>query len=210
MKHSNTNHRKSVQRHVAGLPHLAIVKAFIAENSDWFPKTEAIEMGCGWVWDTIRRGSGRVKRGANKVSEGHSDHDKEKKDDKEKEIPDSGESEGEKISGPKLLELYPVAVCESLRQKWEAQGRSCEYPRFRKATKQLFIPGPPRYSEDQLAAAIEAFDELAKSDGPMRSSFWHLQRFVDNVGEYVEWAAQPTVNPETRQLTARGRMALGV
>lgn len=107
----------------------------------------------------------------------------------------------------KPSELLPFEDCEALRTAWEATGRSCEYPRFRKSLKPLFVP-MKRYSMPQLLRAIEAFDELAKADGPLKSSLWHLQRFVDHIGVYVEWAEMPAVDPETSQLTPRGKLAM--
>jgi uncharacterized protein YdaU (DUF1376 family) len=103
-------------------------------------------------------------------------------------------------------ELLPFEDCESLRQKWESTGRTCEYPRFRKALKPLFVP-MKRYSVEQLSKAIDAFDELAKQDGPMKSTFWNLTRFVENIGVYVDWAAMPAVDG-SGNLTQRGKLAM--
>lgn len=93
MLSSNLNHRKSVQRHVAGMPHLPIVRAFVLQNTDWFPKTEAIGMGIGWVFNAIRRD----KRGSKKPTHTHSDHDKEKEDDKEKDSPLGASAEADEF-----------------------------------------------------------------------------------------------------------------
>lgn len=38
---SNKNHRKSIQRHVAGLPRIAIVRAFIVAHPEWFTDLDA-------------------------------------------------------------------------------------------------------------------------------------------------------------------------
>jgi hypothetical protein len=40
MKPADAKHRKSIQRHVAGLPRLTIVARFIAAYPDWFPAEE--------------------------------------------------------------------------------------------------------------------------------------------------------------------------
>lgn len=115
-------------------------------------------------------------------------------------------------SGPKILDTTPPSVllsfgdCETLRQKWESKGRTCEYPRFRKTLKALFVPAQ-RYTPAQLAKAIDAFDELAKQDGPKKSSLWHLQRFVDHIGVFVDWAEMPATD-DRGNLTARGKEAL--
>lgn len=44
-------HRKSVQRNVAGLPRLEIVRDYILSAPDWFPPEEAPSMGLAWAFD---------------------------------------------------------------------------------------------------------------------------------------------------------------
>lgn len=118
----------------------------------------------------------------------------------------NSDSTSKENPAPNGAALLSFEDCESLREKWEKTGRTCEYPRFRKALKPLFVP-VKRYSVEQLSKAIEAFDELARSEGPTKAGMWHLNRFVDHIGTYVEWAEMPPVDPETNQLTQRGRLA---
>jgi hypothetical protein len=41
MKPSDSKHRKSIQRHISGLPHLPIVARFVAAYPQWFPRERA-------------------------------------------------------------------------------------------------------------------------------------------------------------------------
>lgn len=45
---TNPKHRTGVQRHVAGLPRISIVRAFMEYHPEWFPEAEAIKMGLVW------------------------------------------------------------------------------------------------------------------------------------------------------------------
>lgn len=49
MRPSDKNHRKSVQRYVAGLPRLTIVRLFVEAHPAWFPEEEVRAVGLGWT-----------------------------------------------------------------------------------------------------------------------------------------------------------------
>lgn len=49
MRPTDGNHRKSIQRYVAGLPRLSLVRRFIAAHPEWFPESEMLANGLGWT-----------------------------------------------------------------------------------------------------------------------------------------------------------------
>ncbi len=81
LKASNPNHRASVQQHVAGLPRLALVGAFIREYAAFFPDADAILMAYPMPSDSHEDTSGmaspmpsRLQKTEDRVlmaSEGH-------------------------------------------------------------------------------------------------------------------------------------------
>lgn len=90
---SNPKHRKSVQRHVAGMPRLGIIRRFVAENAEWFPQKEAIAMGMEWVSNGEAKRTRTPSGTPKKVSHTHSDQEKEKEDEKDSDKPPaSGEA----------------------------------------------------------------------------------------------------------------------
>jgi hypothetical protein len=102
---------------------------------------------------------------------------------------------------------FPRDVCDRLYEGWLNTGRSIEYPRFRKALKPLFATAAPRYSERDLTNAIIAFNEAADGASADKSQFWHVNKFVDDVGRWVRLGAMPLA--DANGLTERGRAAVG-
>ncbi len=89
MKPADPKHRKSVQRHVAGLPRMGLVRQFVEAHPDFFPASEGHSMGLGWAFDAPSRKSRRPKKGPPK---------QEKEKEKEKDLP--AVAEGKSISWP--------------------------------------------------------------------------------------------------------------
>lgn len=56
MSMKDEKHRKAIQKYVAGLPRLAIVRAFIRSSPNWFPPFEGASNGLGWVFDGPSKG----------------------------------------------------------------------------------------------------------------------------------------------------------
>lgn len=192
---SDAKHRKNAQRHVAGLPHLELVRAFMDAHPDWFPPSERLAMGLEWVPQESPKTLARVSV----ESEGGLRSTKTNTSTKTKTrtktiIPDSSESD------------LPADVCGRLWDAWQATGRSCEYPLFRKRLNALYPKSGPRYSESALMAAIEAFDELAGYEPPAKRGFWTIHKFVQDIGTFVEWGKMPAV--EDGVPTERGAMAI--
>lgn len=101
MKPSDPKHRKSVQRHVAGLPRLGLVREFVDAHPDFFPASEGRSMGLGWAFDAPSRKSRRPRQGPPK-------QEKEKED--EKDIPalaGNWVSEGTGIWSDKVSPIEP-------------------------------------------------------------------------------------------------------
>lgn len=53
---ADEKHRKSIQRHVAGLPRLPLVRAFIRSRKGWFPPEEGSSMGLEWAFKGASKG----------------------------------------------------------------------------------------------------------------------------------------------------------
>lgn len=85
----DVKHRKNVARYVAGLPHTALVRAFIAHHPTWFMPDEAASTGLGWAFEGPSKGVKRVRKGPSKALqrpfEGPSKHEDEDEDEDENE-----------------------------------------------------------------------------------------------------------------------------
>lgn len=196
MVSGNPKHRKSVQRHVAGLPRLKIVRDFIAQNADWFPKSEAIAMGIEWV----SNGKRRVNRKPRLPSDSHSNHDNDNEDEKENErtTPASGESGGSP---------FPVDLCSRLHAKASSLGHILPYPRFRKALLPAYPRCGPLYPEPEMLAAIEAWLEARAAMQPKEAGYQTIERFAQDLGRWVRLGSMPRV--DDNGVTERGRLAAG-
>jgi hypothetical protein len=128
---------------------------------------------------------------------------------KQRTTPASGEADSEPSESP--IPITPVVIendtAVRLWQAWEASGRSINCGRFRNALKPLFPATGQRYTEPQLLQAIEAFNELADYDGPKNAKFWTINKFVENIGTYVDWGAMPATD-QWGVPTERGQMAI--
>ena len=102
---------------------------------------------------------------------------------------------------------FPKSTCDRLYEAWLATGHTVDYARFRKALVPLYPEAGPRYTEDQLKAAIVAFNEAADGATADRSQFWHVNKFVEDVGRWVRLGAMPLTDADG--LTERGRAVLG-
>lgn len=72
-RRSNQNHRLGVQRHIAGLPHLELVREFCRAYSEWFPSADPIPEGMRWALEPSPRPRKRYPKGIGMVSESHPD-----------------------------------------------------------------------------------------------------------------------------------------
>lgn len=54
---TDEKHRKGIQRYVAGLPRLAVVRRFVESHPNWFPRGESIASGLGWIYEGSPQGS---------------------------------------------------------------------------------------------------------------------------------------------------------
>lgn len=88
MKAVDGKHRKAVQRHVASLPRLRLVTAFIAQNPAFFPPSEAASMGLAWAFD----GPSMPHRSTESESESEKETEKETESEKESEREREGPS----------------------------------------------------------------------------------------------------------------------
>lgn len=110
-------------------------------------------------------------------------------------------------SAAPLSNPFPKDLCDRLYEGWLSTGHSVEYSRFRKALKPLFPNSGHRFEEAAIARAIVAFNEAADGVSPDKSQFWHINKFVDDVGRWVRLGAMPLT--DLNGLTERGRAAMG-
>jgi hypothetical protein len=123
--------------------------------------------------------------------------------------PASGEADSVPSESPVLITPVVIENDTAVRlwKAWEATGRSINCGRFRNALKPLFPATGQRYPEQQLLQAIEAFNELAEYDGPKNAKFWTVNKFVENIGTYVDWGAMAATD-QWGVPTERGQMAI--
>lgn len=82
MSPADIKHRKAVQRHVASLPRIALVRAFVAAHPLFFPPLEAQSMGLAWAME----GPSMTHRSteSESESENESETESEKKSEEER------------------------------------------------------------------------------------------------------------------------------
>lgn len=103
MSPANPKHRKSLHRHLAGLPRLPIVGEFAVAYSEWIPKGEAIAMDIVWVLN-----GNRVAIGSrSKDSDSHSEKDSEEEATPATATTVVCEEEAEQIRVAAVRELIP-------------------------------------------------------------------------------------------------------
>ena len=102
---------------------------------------------------------------------------------------------------------FPKLICDELYDAWMATGHTVEYGRFRKALLPLYPAAGARYPTVQLKAAIVAFNEAADAATPDTSQFWHVNKFVCDVGRWVRLGGMPII--DEGGVTERGRAAAG-
>lgn len=116
-----------------------------------------------------------------------------------------------KVSAPAKLaqDLPPFSMdlCNRLYEVWLSTGHSTDYARFRKALIPLFPSAGPRYEEAALTSAIVAFNEAADGASPDRSQYWHVNKFVEDIGRWVRLGAMPLI--DVNGPTERGRAVVG-
>jgi hypothetical protein len=190
---TNAKHRKSIQRHVAGLPRLAIVKAFVAAHQGWFPKDEAKTMGIGWVWDGYRKPSGRSTGVRGKGTDTHSiqETDNENETDNEKE----------KASAPDGAAPKSFGWVGEGAEWWAKNVGTIAPPRFGKTLK----PAVDLHTWAKVFPAMKCYVEETKSRGKPTKLEW----FAAEIVRWVEWAGMPATD-EKGDLTPRGKAILGL
>lgn len=58
---SNPKHRLFIARQVAGLPHIDLVREFVARNTAWFEGIDRVSNGIAWAFDRVSKGSRKAK-----------------------------------------------------------------------------------------------------------------------------------------------------
>lgn len=165
----NTNHRKWLRRHLAGLPNLAVVNAFRSRYADWLgdetipPQTPS---------DGIPNPPPITTTTTTTTTS-----------TKNKE-PVRADRAPKSAAAPKFPHFTPEC-CNSLYEKWGRLGKPA-YATFRTAFGRLF-PEQPAYTMPQLIGAIDAYiDHAVQTDTPQ---FATPKGFVERVQYWVDRAA---------------------
>lgn len=74
MKPNDVKHRKAVQRHVASLPRLALVREFVQAQLAWFPASEGPSCNLGWAIE----GPSKAPRSTDNETEDETEDEREK------------------------------------------------------------------------------------------------------------------------------------
>lgn len=188
-KSANANHRRGVQRTLAGMPRLAIVKAFYEAHPDWFPEKECKKMGLEWVLKPIRRASRTHRDTRNESRSGlpmgsESHRDQEKEEDKEK---DTALGSVEPIVG-KSWPDQAAAI-------WSEQVSPIDTGRVGKALKAIVDKYGWQDTRNGLTAYLECSGDKVRK----------LEWFAGDAVRWIERIGKMPLNDE-HGLTERGRM----
>lgn len=217
VKASDSKHRKSIVRHVGGLPRLSIVRKFVSAHPDFFPASDGPSSSLGWAFD------GPSMALATREPE------KEPENEKENLVADATPepstvppADGPPIRPSKApakrphvagapetessLTRLPKATVDAAHERWVATAGGVDYGRFRKALLLVFNAQPLVYNGEQLARGVEAFHESASSDGSKWRGKWTVEKFAAEIHEWVKLGAIELVD-EWGQPTERGRAA---
>lgn len=223
---TNSKHRKSVQRHVAGMPHMAIVRAFIEHHAGWFPVAECeaagIRLDSYPITESISEPN-RVsdkepipKKAFSKIAgstvtnnqipiTGTDTQTQETKPSDSCKSPDTSDDDDR---SPKPSVAFPSEDFKQLYDAWFRLGRAVNAGRFRKALAPLFPTSGRLCSVADLIAGMEAFSEYTATLPPDKARWETIEVFAGDVGRWVRLGSQPAVDPVTHELTERGRTGL--
>ncbi len=178
---ANPKHRKSVQRHLAGLPRIGLVRRFVEAHPEWCPPAEMAVMGMSWVSDgkrapirSSRQGMAIKKR--NRITN--------------------------TIPIPNTED--PPASGEAV--SWPAEGASWYSDRVAAITPSRFggqmKPTVDRFGWPDSFAGLKVWEESNRHKA--RKLDW----FTSDSVRWIEMGRMPCVDQETGDLTARGKLAL--
>jgi hypothetical protein len=103
---------------------------------------------------------------------------------------------------------FPKSVCDSLYETWISVRGVIQYSAFRKALMPLYPAGSAaRYADTQLTEAIRAYAEWVEGLSPRDAGFETVYRFVGDIARWVKLGAMPAIDPNTHEITERGRLA---
>lgn len=204
----NANHRQAARDHVAGLPHVPIVAAFVREHPDWFPPHEAQPV-IPWAFSDDRPapkliGPGYVPDG---MGDGIGDRKAITETETETEygvttFPAASASGGSvapppppapKVKPEPKYPHYPPDACNALWEAWREKVGAVPYARFRRDTAPLFDRPEPYAPVPELVAAIAAAEALESSR--RRKQFLTPASFV---GQIAEWVRVVRASPEEK------------
>jgi hypothetical protein len=119
-----------------------------------------------------------------------------------------GEASRSKTTATEKPSPFPKSICDRLFETWISARGGIDYGAFRKALESLYPTQGPLFAEEQLVKAIAAHAEFVDGLTPKEAGFEDVRKFAQNVQRWVRIGSMPVVDPETRELTERGRLAL--
>jgi hypothetical protein len=192
---TNPKHRKSLRTHVAGLPRIAIVRAFVSHYIPWFKDEDTVAIGYEWAIGSL------------------SDH--RNRNRKEKPRPKPKPSPAPAPAAPAASDDAGVAggvvgavpaSPDADAGNWVAQGvelfasrGSFKHPRVGAALK----PSVERHGE---AAVLKGVREYVRSE--LKFGTHSPEKFAERDAYWIAQAGQPTV--EWGELTEAGKRRLGM
>jgi hypothetical protein len=176
-----------------------------AEWFDWTPEMEAHIATLAATTETTV-GNGTTKMGASVThrngvkrpvrAEAEADAEGDKKRPKAK------------TKAPEQPSPFPKSACDELYETWVPLRGAINYGLFRKILTPLFPASGPRYTQQQLIDAIKAHAEYVEGLSPREAGFETIHKFAADVQRWVRVGGMPAVDPESRELTERGRLAV--
>lgn len=103
---------------------------------------------------------------------------------------------------------FPKSICDALYETWVSVRGPIDYGALRKALSPLYPAVGPRFTQEQLTLAIKAHAEWVEGLSPREAGFENVHKFAADIQRWVRIGGMPVVDPDTRELTERGRLAL--
>lgn len=175
-RETNPKNRKGIQRHIAGLPHIPLVRAFVGAYPEWFPPIEARSMGLAWALERPSKAPRSTKQNNNKLDN--------KTDNKDSLSASSTADPDPLVDAPDPLAPpphEPPAVQTWVQEGaaiWREQVGKMTEPRFGAALKDAVRSHG--WPEVKTALATYLSTELAR--GKQRKVEW----FADDVVRWIE------------------------
>ena len=179
MSSKDRKHRMAVQRAIASMPRLELVRGFVAEHPDWFPATESAENSVAWA---LPDGGATTKKALPRPTEGPYQGPSKHKTETERET--ETETRTKRTTSRARQKTPPRAGGLPPRDSWLGpasrvwQARfgagSVNFGKFGRILKQLHEAHSPATIAEHLQRYLERTD----------AQYASLPRFAETFAEY--------------------------